>query len=350
MLNVSTAVMYPLLTLLSIGKKSFENMGRFLRKSGDTVSRLLQPSSVSFAHARSICLSMFQGKKKLFIILDDTLIKKIHAQRMQGAGMFFDTKISQRIMAFRLVIGMISDGRIAIPIDCEYLFSKELTDQLDDRFKTKEEIARGIVITAKKLFPGVKMIVLADGLYATVKFLKWCSSNNIPAEVRMHSNRVVEFQGERISLKKIAHEKGFRPKGRQMARTISVKWHDFDLEITIVRRINKNDVETIVFQAATYKALPREHVAHYKRRWPIEMFIRTGKQHLGLQECFSRKLKVQKNHVAAVFLAYAFAQLERKRLKLKTPEAAIRRLKTKKVDFLTQRFACRIQGIQCVYA
>ncbi len=350
MLKVSTAIMYPLLIVISIGKKSFKNMGRFIRKSGDTVSRLLQPSFESFKLSKEISQSMFQGKKKLFIILDDTLIKKVHSRLIQGTGMFYDCKIGKRIMAFRLIIGMISDGKFAIPIDCAYLFSKELTSQLNENFKTKDEIAQAIVLTAKKLFPGVKMIVLADGLYATIKLLTWCENNNIPAEVRMHSNRVVEFKGERISLKKLAFESGLRPKGRQMARTISVQWHGINLEITIVRRINKRGEETIVFQAATYKALPREHVANYNCRWPVEMCIRTSKQSLGLQECFSKKLEVQHNHVASVLLAYALAQQERKRLKLKTPEQALRRLETKNVDFLAHRLACRIQGKQVFHA
>ena len=44
--------------------------------------------------------------------------------------MFYDSKIGKRIMACRLVIGMLSDGKISIPIDCAYLFSAELTNQL----------------------------------------------------------------------------------------------------------------------------------------------------------------------------------------------------------------------------
>jgi hypothetical protein len=343
MLNVSTILKYPLLVLLSTGKKSFENMGRFIRKSGDTVSRLLQPTSTSFACAQKIALEMFKGRKKLFITIDDTLVKKIYSQFMQGAGMFYDTKLGKRIMAYRLVIGLISDGKFAIPIDCAYLFSKELLDQLETKFQTKEEIAQAIIATAMKLFPGVKMIVLADGLYATVNFLTWCENNKIPAEVRMHSNRVVEFKGKRIDLKTLAFKKGFRPKGRQMARTISAKWHGINLEITIVRRFDKKDRESIVFQAATYKALPREHVTHYKKRWPIEKVIRTTKQHLGLQECFSRKLEKQHCHVASVFLAYSLAQVEMKRLRLKTPEEAIRLLKTKKYNSLNESFMQRNQ-------
>ena len=48
---------------------------------------------------------------------------------------------------------------------------------------------------------------------------------------------------------------------------------------------------------------------------------------LGIGECFSKALDVQHNHVAATLLAYAFAQLEMKRQKLKPPEDAIRAVK-----------------------
>ena len=57
---------------------------------------------------------------------------------MQGTGMFFDTKVCRQIMAYRFVVGMISDGKFAIPIECAYLFSKELTDELEDKFPQKK--------------------------------------------------------------------------------------------------------------------------------------------------------------------------------------------------------------------
>ena len=54
-----------------------------------------------------------------------------------------------------------------------------------------------------------------------------------------------------------------------------------------------------------------------------------SKQTLGLGECFSKDLTIQENHVAAALLSYAFAQLEMKKQKLKTPEEAIRAVKKK---------------------
>jgi len=74
-----------------------------------------------------------------------------------------------------------------------------------------------------------------------------------------------------------------------------------------------------------------------------QKFIRTSKQYLGLQECFSTKFETQKNHVASVFLAYAIAQLEMKKRKLKTPEEAIRALKKKNVNFLLSRIPSQVE-------
>jgi SRSO17 transposase len=169
----------------------------------------------------------------------------------------------------------------------------------------------------------------------------------IDAEMRMHSNRVVTHKGVKKKLCELAKQPGVKLTGRQTARTISVEWHGLLLEVSIVKRVDKNDNQTIVFQVATYKAEPREHVKNYGARWCTEKMYRTDKQVLGLGECFSRSLVVQHNHAAATLLAYAFAQLEMKRLKLKTPEAAIRAIKEKfypdtlhqfidQYDFLTQ--------------
>lgn len=338
MFSLNTLLTYPLLVILSIGKRSFEQLGSIIHKSGDTVARLLQPSKNSLAFTQLLAQKIFTKKKKLFLVIDDTLIKKFFAQYMQGAGLFYDTKICRRIMAFKLMVAMISDGKYAIPIDFAYLFSKEITD-LTDTPQSKHDLLVAFIRLVQQLFPEKNIIVLADGLYATKETLSWCKQHGIAAEMRMPSNRVVVYKGEKYKIRDLAQVKGITPVGRQMARTISVSWHNIDLELTIVRRFDKHDQESIVFQIATYKATPKEHVANYKVRWTVETFNRTSKQSLGLEECFSTNLDVQKNHVASVFLAYALAQLEMITHKFKNPETALRGLKKKKVPFLIQRFA-----------
>jgi len=346
MLYSSTILKYPVLTILSRGKRSFENMGLLIQRSGDTVKRLLHPAEHSFQVSRDISKSMFAKEKTLCVGIDDTLLRKVYSKFMQGAGMFFDTKIGRSIMAYKLVICIITDGKFAVPINCAYMFAKEILDSINEKFPTKDAIAKSFVKTAIKTFSDKKIIVVVDGLYTSVGFVRWCKIENINLEARMHSNRVVEYNGEKIRVKDLLNQRGLRPKGRQMARTISVIWHSIDLELTIVRRFDKKDRESIVFQVATYKALPREHVANYKKRWKVEELNRTTKQEIGLQECFSKSLETQYNHAASVLLAYSFAQLERKFSRLNNVEQALRRFKTKSVNFLIDRFTRFSKGFQ----
>ena len=110
-MQISTILKYPILVLLSTGKKSFENLGRFVGKSGDTISRLLQPSELSLEETRYIFKSMFKNSRKLFLTIDDTLIKKFYSKYMQGAGLFFDSKNYRRVMAYKIIAGRITNGK-----------------------------------------------------------------------------------------------------------------------------------------------------------------------------------------------------------------------------------------------
>jgi hypothetical protein len=187
-------------------------------------------------------------------------------------------------------------------------------------------------LIAKKLFPSTEITILCDGLFATTELLGWASREKVLIEARMHSNRTVWYQGVKYSLKKLALIKRVRLMNNRMQRTVRILWNEIDLYVTIVNRIDKHGSETTVFQVSTEKCEPRQHVAHYKKRWAIEKMFRTTKQFLGLGECFSRSFDMQKNHVASVMLSYVLLQLEAKRLRLKTPEAAARRCKEKNAD------------------
>lgn len=334
----NTVLEYPVLTIVSIGKKSFEAMGRIIKRSGDTVKRRLCPAEESFLSMNKIATEMFQNKNKLVVIVDDTLIRKFFSRMMRGAGLFYDTKLARLVMAYRLLVCAVSDGKYTIPMRCDFLFSFEF---FDSPIESKIELVKRMFLSIERLFPIHLLIFVADGMFASKEMLEWGIQTKRRLELRMHSNRMVIYRSKLIAIRNI---KELRPKGRQMARTIKVIWHELPLYITAQRRINKHGEETIVYQAATYKAKPSDHVKTYKKRWPIEKLFRTSKQYLGLQDCFSTDMKTQHNHMAAVLLAYSIAQWEMKRRKYKTAEEAIRALKRRKVDFLKQRF-CRLGQI-----
>lgn len=308
---------YPSLLIMS-REKSFEGMGRLIEKTGKTISRWLLKESDYSNSIMNITTEAYKDTKELYLIFDDTLIKKLYAENIEGCGFFYATKMYRRIKAFKILVAMLSDGKKALPFLSKFLFSKEL---YPDKYISKYEYVKNIIMFILNKFSHAKLTIVVDGGFCTKDFMKWYIDNNIRIETRIRCNAKVLYKGKELSLEEI---KKLKPKGHQMARTIRVFWHDMPLFVTAQRRIDKHNNETIVYQAATFQAKPSQHVKIYKFRWAIEESFRTEKQKLGLENCTARTLQAQQNHVAAVLFAYCLAQLDRKKQKLKSPDQAIR--------------------------
>jgi Transposase DDE domain len=315
-----------MLVLKSTGKKCFSTLGRMVDRSGDTISRILQPAEAIKQTLQQLAVAFFKNNKQLVLIIDDTLIKKIYSQYIEGSGRFYDTKISRKIMSLKMLCMAVTDGRYTLPIDCDFAWDPEI---VADAKTLKKITVQAMILKGLALFCTKKMIVAFDGAFATVDMLVWAQEHQIRIQARIHNNRKVLYKGQAIAIRDI---KDLIPKGRHMARTVSVTWHDISLYVTAQRRIDKHGDESIVYQVANYQAKPSEHVATYKKRWPIEKVFRTAKQLLGLQDCASTKLETQLSHVTSVLLAYSYAQIYRKKYGLDTVEDAIRSIRAEKID------------------
>jgi hypothetical protein len=331
---------YPILLLKSTGIKNLTQLAVIAGKSDKTICRSLLSLDSIFPMLVQIGKKIFRNKKELFLIIDDSLIKKIYSRFLRGAGKHFDQKIGRRIMCFKIQLACISDGKNIIPFTFSYLFPVENPHEFA---LSKLELFKATVLQAQDQFSDFKIKVLADGLFSTTEILKWCSEKNIATEMRMHSNRLIEYKDQIVTLKKLAT---LQPKGRYKARTIPIKWHGLSLFVTAELRQDKYGEKSIVYLVSTFKAKPSKHVLTYKIRWLIEKTFRTVKQHLGLQHCASRSLQVQFQHVASVFLAFAFAQVAQKLYKFDTTEDSIRWLKSLSIDEIKAWIASLDQIIQ----
>ncbi len=334
MFKINTFLNYSISLILSNTKRSFESLGKQFAKSGDTIKRWLPKTQSSQQALTALAKHLFKNAKVLTLTIDDTLLQKRYSRFMAGASYFFDTKIGRSIMAYRLILGALTNGKYIVPIDFGYLFDP-VTLFPEDVVKTKLDFVKQFYNLAKQFFPHIKIKLAADGLFASISILDWCLQSGIETVMRMHKNRIVIFKNKRCKISDIAC---LKPKGRQMARTIQVIWNGLTLYLTAELRIDKNGTESIVYLVATYKVKPIQYVHDYQKRWTIEKFFRTSKQHLGLTECFSRKLAIQEKHVASVLLAYGLAQLEMQQKKLGTPEDALRAIKQQNIDAVLRRF------------
>ncbi|MBA2307495.1 transposase [Candidatus Dependentiae bacterium] len=92
------------------------------------------------------------------------------------------------------------------------------------------------------------------------------------------------------------------------SRTIKAEWHGLMLYYTVEKRKDKKGETSIVFLVSNFSASFKEYVRIYKLIWSIETFHRTAKQSLGLKNCQSTKLDMQKVRICNLFSIYAFLQ------------------------------------------
>ena len=335
-------LIYPLALLVSTAKrKTCESIALATGKSGDALLRLLNEGFATIEDLVSIAKKLFIGKV-LYLIIDDTIISKIHSKMIQGTSDNYDSSSGNTYRSLCSVTAMISDGYTAIPISQKIWTAQEFTK---DTYKKKSELSQEL-ITIIRSYLNVKMF-LTDGLYATQEMMQWLIAANLPFEMRFHANRVIDYQGNKIAIRDLPELKLAKKRSR---RTIRALWKGMVLYFTAIKRATKKGVVTIVYQVSNCKASARQHTQWYGYRWKVEMFFRTSKQHLGLGDCQSRKSKAQHNHIMNVFFVYALLQIERKKLKLKNTEAVIKHLKHKSHPQLIARFMRSDRIFDEVYA
>lgn len=323
---------YSIALLMSTGEKnSCEALAKRIGFSGDKMLRILEHKAVTSTELISIAKCFFKDKK-VYLVIDDTLIAKIFAKYIEGLGHVFDPSNHDYYKALCSVVAMITDGEYALPINHKFWIPEEI--MLKD-YKSKVELAKELIIEAIQHLN--IDVVSMDGLYANTNLMAWMCQQNVSFEIRFHANRVIKINGYDKPIK-ISLINELKLNKRWNYRTIKGLWKDMNLYFTSVKKEQKNGDYKTIYQVSNYYAKPKKHAQIYTYRWKIEKFFRTSKQYLGLGHCQSRKLVNQENHIRNVFLTYAFLQYEMKTKKHPNPETAFRALKTKNYDYLSSRF------------
>lgn len=334
---ININILYPISLFKTILEKTFTNLGKSTEVSPKKISKSLPEAEKSLEESIKIAKSIFINSKYLYIILDQTLIKKIHSKCMEGASDWFDTGLKVRINAFNLLIAVATDGEITIPIDFSYVFSNEIEPNALSRIELAEIMMNNI----KKEFEDKKIILLADGHFSTLELLSWCIGNKIDFEMRIANNRRIICGAEEAQIK---HIKNLKLKGRRTKKTINALWYGMLLYITANLISYRNNEPRVVYTVSNFKSSASEHVIYYSKRWRIEEMFRTMKQSFGLSDCRVTKIFIQAKHTAAVFFAYSIAQLVKKKEKKETVEDAIRFVRSKNLH-LFQSYLCSLDRI-----
>jgi len=324
-------------------KKSCTEMAKALSISHDFLTRALDDEDllVCIPYAFIELVKQYSIKKKGWLIIDDTLIAKIFAKSIEGIESHFDSSTRRNLHGYSAVVLAWTNGKITIPLDFEFWFSKDLVQP--DAYFTKIQIAQSLI---KKIIEVIEIKgILLDGLYASKEMIRFLNKSQIRFEMRMHSNRVITLpNNEKVKLKNTRHLKMYK---NQHAKTIRAIWKDIQLYFTAELRKDKHGKKSIVFIVSNWDAPSSQHVKTYAMRWPIEMIFRTSKQYLGLQHCMSRSIEKQKNHIYFVFFCYTFLQQYVDRKTFKSVEDVIKHLLELKPFRLAKRIASFTQIFDC---
>jgi len=330
MINIERQLIYPVTLILSTSpRKTCEAMAVVAGVAGDKLCRILKEKMITMHDLINLAKKVLVGKK-WYLIIDDTLIEKIYAKVIAGTCDNFDSSDGSTYRSLCSITAVLTDGKTVIPVDQALWLSAEF---VQGEYKKKWEIAHEIIARIRTEIP-IYMLI-ADGLYATENMLKKCLSLGILFEMRFHSNRVIDYKGNKVAIRDLID---LKLTGRRCARTKCGTWKEMKLHFTSVKRTTKTGRVTVVYQVSNFKANAREHKKIYGFRWGIEKFFRTAKQHLGLTHCQVRSQVGQENHIMNVFFAYSLLQIERKKFSLKNVEAAVKRLKRKNYESLTAYF------------
>jgi len=108
---------YPIALLLSTSRrKTFEALGRDIGVSGDTIIRRVNKSVTTIKELLWYVKKLFKNKK-IYLLIDDTLILKIYSRYIEGACDNYSSSDGRSYRSLCSVVAMITDGEIALPID-----------------------------------------------------------------------------------------------------------------------------------------------------------------------------------------------------------------------------------------
>jgi hypothetical protein len=126
--------------LLTIGKKSCEGMGTFLRLNHDKIYRSMMFISGNISFVQNLSLQIIKEHSKEtpgWLVIDDTAITKVYSKFIQGVVWMYNVLVGKEQKQFNILVLAWTNESITIPIDLLFWYPKHSCDQ----YKTKSELA-----------------------------------------------------------------------------------------------------------------------------------------------------------------------------------------------------------------
>ena len=250
--------------------------------SHDSLTRILNNEKFSWQTLlENFIMRIFGKLSNGWLIIDDTIISKIFAKKIENLAWVYDSKIGKSIIGLNIVALIWSNGKINIPIGIRIYKPKS--------GKTKMDLAIELLELAKRLKIR-PLYVVFDSWYSSGKFMKIIRGYKWHFVTRLKPNRL--FNG--VPLREVQRHPYWIMEGKLSGGQ----------RVIIVRHGKK------YFAASNLELSKQEILAQYKSRWEIETVFRMLHSKLGIDQCESRKLIAQSAHFHLCLMAYAVLKNE----------------------------------------
>jgi len=245
--------------------------------SHDSLTRILNNEKFSWQTLlENFILRIFGKLSGGWLAIDDTIISKVFAKKIENLAWVYDSKIGKSIIGLNIVALVWTNGQLTLPLG--------LRIYKPNSGKSKIDLAIELLACAKRL--KIRPLYVAfDSWYAASKLMKTIREYRWHFVTQLKSNRTVNG----IPLKEIQRNPYWMTEGKIAG----------GLKVSVVRHGKK------YFAASNLKLSKAELLAQYKTRWEIETVFRMLHSKLGIDQCEARKLLAQSAHFHLCLMAYA---------------------------------------------
>ena len=268
--------------------------------------------------------------RETVLILDDSTVHRPRAKKVELLARVFDHTESRFLKGFRLLSLCWSDGGSLAPLDFALLSSAKesnryqgVTKEIDKRScgaKRRQEA----ICKATDLINPMLQRALSAGVQAKYLLMdSWFAMPTIIAKAREHlpvicmikrtPKILYGFGGDRLTVDAIYRRlRKRRGRAKILTSTVVIMNDGQPARIVFVRNRHKKD--WLALLSTDTDLAEAEVVRIYGKRWDIEVFFRTIKQHLELEKgCQARDFDALIAHTTIVMARYIFLALEQRR-------------------------------------
>lgn len=331
---------YVLCLILSKNKKTCVGLSKLLKISHDVLYRVLAIFNVLIPFSPNLMIKMVNKMSKLdcgYLILDDTAIIKPFATLIEGVFDLYNTVLNKPDRGLCIVVLVWSNGKITIPLNFEWYFSKKI---IGDDYKSKS--AKAVKLLTNFKHKVSFKYLLADGHYSTKLFIQYLCKQNIKFIFKISRNKKIYSTSNQYE--QLQNHKQLKLIKNQRSAKMIGCFCDYRLYFVVQKFKNKSFDYTLNFYVSNLDIKSGEYIVIYEKRWKIEVMFRTLKQYLGLQDCSSRSIEKQTVHVYSTFFAYGILQYEKNLKNFTNSEEVINHYSELKLTTSTRRIQALAQN------